>query len=251
MSLFLRINTAVLIMSCTSVSYAGFNDLLKQGQQLLAKPPALQSSSTVSDIDSKNLTMGLKEALEIGGKRAIEKLSTSGGYLNSSDVRIPMPNILESASSTLKRFGLGSQVDAFERSMNNAAEQAVSEATPIFINTLSEMTVEDAQAIYSGGGTSATDYFKQKTSTHLADKMRPLIEAAMSSTGATRYYTALVEKAGKTMPFLANKTPNLGEHVTDAALEGLFLRLGQEEQKIRENPAARTTDLLKSVFGER
>ncbi len=244
----LLITLLVSSLSLPSVA-AGFGDLLKQGEQLLRQKPALSSSANSGDLDTATLSKGLKEALAIGGERAISRLSDNGGYLNSSDVKIPLPGFLNTAGDTLRRFGLSSQVDAFERSMNSAAEQAVGEATPLFVDTISNLTLEDAKAIYNGGDTAATDFFQSKMSGRLTEKLRPLINQAMSQTGVTRYYDALMDKASSTIPMLSSNKTDLSSHVTEATLKGLFLRLAQEEKQIRQNPVARSTDLLKTVFG--
>lgn len=226
----------------------GLGDLVKHGEKLLGKPAASSSSTQTTGLDSITLSEGLKEALKIGGERAISRLAADGGFLNSADVRIPLPGFLNTAANTLRRFGLSSKVDAFDKSMNSAAEQAISEATPLFVNTLENLTLEDAKAIYTGGDTAATDYFRNKTSQQLKQRMRPLIDKAITSAGVTRYYDALMQQAVGKLPMLGSQTPDLSTHITDAALKGLFLRLGQEERQIRQNPVARSTDLLKKVF---
>ena len=244
----LIITLLALTLSHTASAF-NLGDLVKQGEKLLEQRPATNAPSQSSGLDSTTLTKGLKEALKVGGERAISRLSANGGFLNSADVKIPLPGFLDTAGNTLRRFGLSSQVDAFERSMNSAAEQAVGEATPLFVDTISNLTLEDAQAIYTGGDTAATDFFQGKMSGRLAEKMRPLINQAMSETGVTRYYDTLMDKASSTIPMLGSNRTNLSSHVTDATLKGLFLRLAQEEKQIRQNPVARSTDLLKTVFG--
>ncbi|HSG04445.1 MAG TPA: DUF4197 domain-containing protein [Marinobacterium sp.] len=239
----------VLAFASLPASAFGLNDLLKQGEQLIKSNTSAEPSQSTSSIDSRQLTDGLKEALKVGGTRAIEGLSMDGGYLNSDDVRIPLPSGLSQISGTLKRFGLSSQVEAFERSMNRAAEQAVGEATSLFIDTINQMTLEDAQAIYSGGDTAATDYFRTKTSGQLIARMQPLVEQAMDRAEVTRYYSLLMDQVSKALPMIGASTPDLSQHVTDAATQGLFVRLANEERLIRQNPAARSTELLKSVFG--
>jgi len=240
---------ATLILSSGSAQAFGLNDLLKQGEQLLKEQSGNSQVQAVSGLDTSTLASGLKEALRVGGERAIEQLASDGGYLQHADVRIPLPGMLQQASSTLRRFGLTQQVDAFEVSMNRAAERAVKEATPLFFDTFSQMTFKDARKIYSGGDTAATDYFRSKSSSQLANKMAPLIEEAMTVTGVTSYYQALSDKAGATLPMLSNSVPDLNAHVTQAAMNGLFKRLGDEERLIRKDPGARSTALLKQVFG--
>lgn len=230
---------------------AGWDDLLKQGEKILQQQTSSDSNATPvpAGLDNATLAKGLKEALKVGGERAIERLATSGGYANHADVRIPMPGMLESVGGLMRNYGFGAQVDAFEASMNHAAEQAISEATPIFMDTLETMTLDDARRIYSGGDTAATDYFREKTSGPLTTRLQPLIEEAMASAGVMQAYRLLVDQAESQVPMLQGMSPDLGSHVTEAALDGLFLRLAQEEKQIRENPVARTTELLRDVFG--
>jgi len=230
---------------------AAWDDLLKQGQQLLeGQNRSEQSGAAVpAGMDTATLARGLKEALRVGGERAIGQLAATDGYYGRPDVRIPLPGMLESGAELLRRAGLESYVETFERSMNRAAEQAISEATPVFLDTLEQMTLEDARRIYSGGDSAATEYFRDKTSTRLQQRMQPLISEAMSASGVSLAYEALVQQAESYLPMLQGFSPDLNEHVTSRALEGLFLRLGEEERLIRQQPAARTTELLKQVFG--
>jgi hypothetical protein len=246
------VSSLLLAMTLSQPVQAGWDDLLKQGEKLLQEQASSSSTSTPvpAGVDTATLAKGLKEALQVGGKRAIEQLAANGGYANHADVRIPMPGMLESVGGLMRNYGLGRQVDAFEASMNSAAEQAISEATPIFMDTLENMTLDDARRIYSGGDTAATDYFREKTQVPLTTRLQPLIEQAMGNAGVVQAYQLLVSQAESQVPMLQGMSPNLGKHVTEAALDGFFLRLAQEEQKIRENPVARTTDLLKEVFGQ-
>lgn len=185
----------------------------------------------------------------MGTERAIEALSQTDGYMGDSRVRIQSPGMLAGAVGTLKRFGFESQVNAFELSMNRAAENAISQATPVVLNAIESMTLADAQRIYQGGDTAATEYFKSRTFEDLRVLLRPQIEASMAQTGTTAAWQALTSAATSSVPMLAGYTPDLADHVTESALNGLFVMLAEEEQKIRRDPVARSTDLLKQVFG--
>lgn len=242
----------VLSLALLQPAQAGWDDLLKQGEKILQQQTAPASGGTPVPVgvDNATLAKGLKEALRVGGERAIEQLAANGGFANHPDVRIPMPGMLESVGGLMRNYGLGSQVDAFESSMNRAAEQAISEATPVFVDTLETMTLDDAKRIYSGGDTAATDYFNEKTRERLSTRIKPLVEQAMAGTGVMQAYQVLVGQAEQQVPMLQGLSPDVGAHVTNAALDGLFLRLAQEEKKIREQPLARTTDLLQQVFGK-
>lgn len=242
----------VLSLTLSQPVQAGWDDLLKQGEKILQEQTSSDSESTAvpAGVDTATLAEGLKEALKVGGERAIERLAANGGYANHADVRIPMPGMLDTVGGLMRDYGLGAQVDAFEASMNSAAEQAIGVATPVFVDTLEQMTLDDAKRIYSGGDTAATEYFDAKTRDELATRIKPLVEQAMDRAGVVQAYQLLVSQAEGQVPLLQGMSPNLGNHVTEAALDGLFLRLAQEEKKIRENPVARTTDLLKEVFGQ-
>lgn len=246
------ISAAALALSLTVAmpASAGLDDVLKQGEQLL-KADSQSTIALPQGVDSATLAKGLKEALQIGGERAIARLASDGGYANYKDVAIPLPKGVDTVALLLRNYGFSDQVDAFEASMNQAAEKAITTATPIFTQTLEQMTLEDVQRIYTAGETAATDYFDEKTRPQLQTKLKPLIEEAMSSSGVTQAYQLLVGEAENKVPMLKGMSPNLGDHVTEAALDGLFVRLAEEEKRIRQQPIARTTELLQDVFGKR
>lgn len=253
--------TTGIVLTCLLLvpqAQADWSKLLNRGQEILEQQtaPADKSSDTKtqanpvpSGVSSGQLASGLKEALAVGAERAIDTLSQTNGYLGDSRVKIEPPGMLGGAVSTLKRFGFESQIAAFELSMNRAAEQAISQATPVVVGAVESMTIEDAQRIYQGGDTAATEYFKGKTFEDLKVLLRPQIEQSMNQTGTTAAWQALTDSATSAVPMLASYTPDLADHVTTSALEGLFVLLAEEERQIRENPLARSTDLLKRVFG--
>lgn len=257
----IQIGTAIcLVLSLSSPVHAQWERLLDRGQEILEQQTGGSNNSQTTQqpatanqvpagVNNRQLSMGLKEALSVGAERAIDTLSQTNGYLGDNRVRIQPPGLLGSAVDTLKRFGFESQVDAFELSMNRAAEQAISQATPVVVNAIESMTLEDAQRIYQGGDTAATEYFKSRTFEDLTVLLRPQIEESMAQTGTTAAWQALTSAATSSVPMLAGYTPDLADHVTESALNGLFLMLAEEEQKIRRDPVARSTDLLKQVFG--
>lgn len=250
---------------CLSLGMSGsvnadWGRLLDRGQEVLDQHRSGSNASDTSThrtaiksppegVSGRQLSMGLKEALTVGAERAIGTLSQTNGYLGDSRVRIEPPGMLGSAVGTLKRFGFESQVEAFELSMNRAAEQAIAQATPVVVTAIESMTLEDAQRIYQGGDTAATEYFKSRTFDDLNLLLRPQIETSMAQTGTTAAWQALTQSATSAVPMLANYAPDLTAHVTESALEGLFILLAEEERKIRQDPLSRSTDLLKQVFG--
>jgi hypothetical protein len=229
---------------------AGWGDLLKQIEQSapeLLKGSAGSSSSSSTEFDTDTLVQGLKQALELSTQRAVESVSRRDGYFTNPAIRIPLPASINSGSTLLRQLGMGAQVEAFELSMNRAAEQAAPLATDYFIAALKQMSIEDARAIYQGADDAATRYFREHTSTELEKVLEPVITETMQQVGVTRYYQALVQQAGQ-YPLIGNLGLNLEEYVTGKALEGLFVMLAEEEKRIRTDPLARSTDLLKQLF---
>jgi hypothetical protein len=234
---------------------AGWGDLLKEAvqdenlqKQVLDVVSTGNSGNKATNLDTETLIKGLKEALEVGSQRAIEQISQPGGYLDNQSIRIPLPDSINSVASILRKYGLGTQVDQFEESMNRAAEKAAPHATELIVNAVKQMSFEDAQKIYSGPDDAATEYFREKTSDRLRELFQPSVKTSLNEVGATRYYSELAGEA-KQLPYVGGMlNVDLDSYVTEEALNGLFTVLAQEEKKIRENPAARTTELLKQVF---
>jgi hypothetical protein len=192
---------------------------------------------------------GLKEALKIGTENAIRFTGKLDGYFRNQAIKILMPEKLQTMEKTLRAVGLGPQVDEFILSMNRAAERAAPAAKQIFWNAIGEMTFQDAKKILSGNETAATDYFKAKTTDKLTTAFRPIVGEATNEVGVTRQYKELVG-GFQSIPFVKTETVDIDQYVTAKALDGLFYVVAQEEKKIRTDPAARVTDLLKEVFGK-
>ena len=191
---------------------------------------------------------GLKEALSIGTGNAVLDVSPVGGYFKNQAIRILMPEEIQKTGEMLRKFGFGKVVDDFEHSMNTAAEQAAPKAKAIFIDAITQMTFDDARRILNGPDTAATDYLRTKTSIAIAGLFRPIITDNMNKVGVTRLYKQMVEPL-KMLPIASPVPVDLDGYVTEKALHGLFTMVAEEEKKIRLNPAARVTDLLKDVFG--
>ena len=192
---------------------------------------------------------GLKEALKIGTENAIRFTGKLDGYFRNQAIKILMPEKLQTMEKTLRAVGLGPQVDEFILSMNRAAERAAPAAKQIFWDAIGEMTFQDAKKILSGNRTAATDYFKAKTTDKLTTAFRPIVGEATNEVGVTRQYKELVG-GFQSIPFVKTETVDIDQYVTAKALDGLFYVVAQEEKKIRTDPAARVTDLLKEVFGK-
>jgi hypothetical protein len=199
-------------------------------------------------LNESTVAAGLKEALRIGTERSVAVTSKVDGFWGNALIRIVMPDEFEDAAKTLRTVGFGAQVDEFELAMNRTAELAAAEARSIFWDTITEMTIADAFGILNGGETAATDYFRARTSDRLRARFEPIVHSKMSEVGLYRIYNDLVDQYSK-LPFVSKPAFDLDEYITENALNGLFTVLAQEEALIREDPAARTTDLLRRVFG--
>ena len=195
-------------------------------------------------------TAALKEALRLATERAVQSTSQSGGFLENAKIRIGLPGSLGKMASGLRAVGMGAQVDELEVAMNRAAEKAAAEATPVFVDAIGRMSFEDASGILSGGDTAATTYFEKTTSEPLRARFSPIVAEAMKGVGVGKLYDQLVGKYTSAVPFASAPKLDLNRYVTDKTLAGLFTVVGEEEKKIRTNPAARATDLLKQVFGQ-
>jgi hypothetical protein len=207
-----------------------------------------QGTTTPSALSDVRITDGLKEALRVGTEHAVASTGTLDGYFGNPLIKILLPKKLQSVEKGLRLAGYGSQVDAFILSMNRAAEQAAPQAKSIFVDAITSMTFDDARRILNGGDTAATDFFKEKTSASLYEAFRPIIDDTLNRVGSVQKYNAMMAQV-KQIPFLKSETLEVGDYVTNKALDGLFTVVAEEERRIRQNPAARVTDLLKDVFG--
>jgi len=205
--------------------------------------------SKSGDLSDEKVVAGLKEALQVGTENTVKLTGTTDGYLRNEAIKILMPEKLRTLEKGLRTVGYGPQVDEFVVSMNRAAERAAPQAKEIFWDSIKAMSFDDARKILGGNETAATDYFKGKTTDKLTTALKPIVDKSMNEVGVTRQYKDLVGRF-QTIPFAKTESFDLDHYVTDKSLGGLFYVLGQEEKKIRTNPAARVTDLLKEVFGK-
>ncbi len=198
-------------------------------------------------LSNAEIVSGLKEALSVGAQRSAGQLSALDGFFKNAAIKILLPPEAQKVEKTLRDVGLGSLVDNAILSLNRAAEDAASSAAPIFINAVKGMTIQDAVGILRGGDFAATDYLKGKTSVPLTEAFRPVIERSLGKVNATKYWSDVFTAYNR---FASNKiNPDLSAYVTGKALDGIFYQVGLEEQKIRKDPVARTTEILKKVFG--
>ena len=205
-------------------------------------------NSNNKGLTEKDAADGIKEALVNGTGESVKQVSVLNGYWGNPEIKIPFPAEAKEMESKLRAVGMGKKVDEFNESMNWAAEKAASEAKPIFITAIKEMTVRDAINIVKGADNAATMYLKNNTSPQLIEKFQPIIKTSLDNVNATRYWSDLITIYNK-IPMVNKMNPNLPQYVTQKAIDGLFIMIAKEELKIRKDPMARTSELLKKVFG--
>lgn len=206
-------------------------------------------SANKAGLGEAKIASGLREALRVGTENAVKSTGRADGYFGNPAIKILLPQKLQVMEKGLRLMGKGRQVDTFVESMNRAAEQAAPLAKPIFLEALQQMTFEDARKILKGGDTAATDYFKQKTSDKLTTAFTPVVKSAMANVGVNHQFNSLMGVAAA-LPFAKSEAFDINRYVVAKSLDGLFFVLGQEEKKIRKDPAAQITPLLKQVFGK-
>ena len=236
-------------ISYTSTATADWGSLLKDattiGSELLSNQV---TSSSTSSLDNNTIISGLKQALDIGARNAIDNVGQTDGYLSNDLIRIPLPLAFDKVSSLMRKVGLSGQADQFEQSLNRAAEKAAPAATKILVDAIQNMSIDDATKVLNGSDNAATEYFKTQTRAQLTQLFKPTIAASLNEVGSTKYYNDLSQQLAA-VPLIGEQVNvDLTDYVTQQALDGLFAIIALEEKKIRENPAARTTELLKQVF---
>ena len=209
------------------------------------KPDTAQAQSALTDQD---LARALKQALEIGAQRVVKQLGSTDAFNANPELHIPLPRVLNKVHKTLSRVGLENVMAPLETEMNRAAEAAIPRARPIVLKAIRQLTWQDVQRIYKGPEDAATRYFRKATEADLRQAMRPVVEKSLSRVGAARTYEQTMQRY-RQLPFVKDLQTDLAGYVLDHALDGFFLYLAREEAAIRKDPARRTTDLLKKVFG--
>jgi hypothetical protein len=212
-------------------------------------PPSAPASASLASLSSDQVAQALKEALGKGLQHAVSSLGQPGGFLTNLNVKIPIPDKLQLIEKGLRAINQGQYADQCITTMNQAAEQAVPAAADVFVNSLKNMSVEDAKGILGGPQDAATQFFRKATETELTAKFSPIVQQAMTKCGTTSAYQQLLDKAKGVSPLFSNPSLDLNAYVTSKAMDGLFKTVAEEEKRIRENPVARSSDLLKSVFG--
>lgn len=241
-----RVFPLLVLFTGLQLSHADLWDFLK-------KKTNDTSTASLAGFSQEQVAEALKQALGNGVQTAVTNLSKPNGFLSNVQVRIPMPEKLQSVEKGLRAMKQDRYADEFVATMNRAAEQAVPQALPIFTDALKTMTIDDAKRIATGTNDSATQFFKGKGEKQIQEKMLPIIKQATANTGVTSAYKKLLDQAGGSS-FLGKLNINtasldVDSYVTQKASDGLFKMIAEEEKRIRENPQARTTELLRKVFG--
>ncbi|HLK28394.1 MAG TPA: DUF4197 domain-containing protein [Puia sp.] len=238
-----KISLIAIVFLGMTLSANAQSDLLSGAKKLIGG-----GSNKGTGLSSDEIISGLKEALTIGAQKSSDKLSAADGFFKDAVVKVLMPPEAQKVEKTLRSAGLGDLVDKAILSMNRAAEDASKSAAPIFVDAVKKMSVNDALGILRGPDTAATSYLKKTTTPQLTSAFKPVIETSLQKTDATKYWKDVVDAYNK-IPFTKKVESDLPSYVTQKALWGIFYYVAQEETKIRKDPAAQATDLLKKVFG--
>jgi hypothetical protein len=241
------------VFSSTTIHAQGLKGLMKKATakdslgQTTGVGNLLSKATSSGSLSNDDIIAGLKEALSVGTKNTTSKVSAADGFFKDAAIKILMPPEAQKVEKTLRSIGMGRQVDNAILSMNRAAEDAAKSAVPIFMDAIKGITIRDGIGILKGGDFAATDYLKGRTTASLTEAFRPIIEASVAKVGATKYWNTLFTTYNKLSTEKVNT--DLSAYVTEKALAGLFHGVGLEEQKIRKDPAARVSEVLKKVFG--
>ena len=245
------------LLLCAPSAHADFgSDLIKQlgtlGNSALTgsqeNAPASTSGYAQNNLSQTEIERGLKEALSKGVRTAINQLGRKNGFLDDASVRIPMPGVLGQVEDLLRSAHQEALADEFVNTMNHAAEKAVPVAATVFSNAIKKMTMQDVRGILNGPDDAATQYFRRTSDAELIKRFRPIVAAETQKAGVTAAYKNMMNQAGPLAQMLGGGT-DLDGYITEKALDGLFLKVAEEEKAIRTNPVARSTELLKKVFG--
>jgi Protein of unknown function (DUF4197) len=241
--------TGITLWLVPSTHGAGFLDRIGLGNS--TNPPA--AAGIGGALTQDQMVGGLKEALGKGAQQAVASLGKQDGFLKDAGVKIPMPESLQKVEKTLRTLRQDKLADEFVTTMNRAAEQAVPEAAAVLGDSVKQMSITDAKTILTGTNNAATQYFRRTSETNLHARFLPIVKTATEKAGVTAAYKRMTDKAGGGFggmgSLFGKQAPDLDSYVTGKTLDGLFLKIAEQEKLIRENPVARTTDLLQKVFG--
>lgn len=240
----------LILLTCIAAgAHADWKELLDMLPEGSKDAVSASEIADVTGLSSEEITAGLKEALNTATEIAVNALGQEGGFLDNPAVRIPMPEELSRVEKGLRQMGQEEMADEFVATLNHAAEQAVPVALEQFQGAIEDMTVEDAESILTGPEDAATQYFRNHSEAALREQFLPIVQETTASAGVTSSYQNIMKQLGSFSSFLQPESLDIDEYVTDEALDGLFDMVAQEEMKIRQDPVARSSDLLQKVFG--
>ncbi|MEH6516464.1 MAG: DUF4197 domain-containing protein [Halioglobus sp.] len=245
----MKVFLLVFLTTIAISAQADWKDLLDKLPESAQDALSTGDAADVAGISTEEIVAGLKEALNTASETAVNTLGQEGGYLDNPAIRIPMPEELAWVEKSLRQLGQEDMADEFVTTMNRAAEQAVPVALDQFQDSIEAMTLEDAENILNGPDDAATQYFREHSEVALRKQFLPIVQETTSSAGVTSTYQDIMKQLGSYSSFLQPKSLDIDEYVTDEALNGLFEIVAQEEKRIREDPVARSSELLKRVFG--
>ena len=239
-----NIKIIILLLSClfSTAAYGQLDDFLKKTKKTIK-----ETTSPKTGLSEKEIISGLKQALEVGVQKTIKSCSQIGGFYQNSLISIPFPEEAAQVESTVRRLGMNKQADDFVKVLNTAAERASKQAAQLFIKAISQMTVKDGVSILKGKENAATAYLRKQTEGDLTKAFQPIISKALQEVQYTKYWNPLAS-AYNTVPFVKKVNPDLESYVNEKAIKGIFTLVSKEEARIRKDPKARVTDLLKKVF---
>jgi Protein of unknown function (DUF4197) len=238
--LILSVSLITALLPALALGQSTLDDLRKKAEEALGK----------NQPGNEHVAAGLKEALTVGTRNAVASTGRVDGFLKNAAIKILLPEKLRSIGKGLRTVGMGQQVDSLEVGMNRAAEQAAPAARQIFINAVKQMTISDARQILSGSDTAATEYFRSKSTAQLTVAFSPIVHKSMENVGVVRQYNKLMQNP-LAVEFSQSKDFDLDKYVVSKTMDGLFYMIGEEEKKIRHDPAAQTTALLREAFGKK
>lgn len=226
-------------------AHAQFGKFLKQAEETVKDVTNTGGSGGLSQ---DQIVKGLKEALSVGSKNAGSSASKLDGFYKNPKIRIPFPPEVDQVKSAVEKVGLEPQVDKFVETLNRAAEEAAKGAAPIFVNAITSMNISDGLNILNGADNAATKFLQDKTTPELKAKFGPIVKKAIDKVQLTKYWNPIINQYNR-VPFVKKVDPDLEAYVLERAIAGLFTLVAEEEAKIRKDPLARVSDILKTVFG--
>jgi len=249
MKRYFTISLVVLIVSqAHALSLSDVKDALKSSKDTTNIGTSATSGTSLSSLSNSETSDGLKTALNQGVTKAVDALGATDGFFGNKDVKIPLPNSLKKVEKAMKLVGMGKQSDELVLKMNRAAEAAVPEAKTLLVESIKQMSLDDAKAILTGPQDAATQYFKRTTSKQMGEKFLPIVQKATDKVQLAETYNKYAGQGAK-LGLVKKEDANINQYVTQKALDGVYLMIAKEEAAIRKDPLGQSSAILKKVFG--